>query len=221
MNNMKKTPLMFLPQNLLKPGGIVAFSGRSWLAAGINLLSYGVPGWNISHVGILADSFDNGFPILDECGILSIQDLHGLILFESLMSCDVPCLIQNRIANGVQAHYPTCEYLKRDNPSVWYYPLYRELKPLEGRRLSRFLLDHLGTKYDKIGAVRVAGLGFSFLESLLHAPDLEYIFCSELVAASLNHIGIFNTKHVSRWSPNILLRRLRREGIIQKPIRIK
>ena len=38
-----------------KAGDIIGFSGDSWLSVGINLATYGIPFWSLSHVGILGD----------------------------------------------------------------------------------------------------------------------------------------------------------------------
>ena len=42
----------------VKAGDILGFSGRSWISAGINIATYGIPLWGISHVGIMAHSPD-------------------------------------------------------------------------------------------------------------------------------------------------------------------
>jgi hypothetical protein len=41
------------PEIRMQPGGVVAFSGRYLASWGINLVTYGVPGWSASHVGII------------------------------------------------------------------------------------------------------------------------------------------------------------------------
>ena len=53
---------MSLPQQkppapeAIKAGDIVGFSGPSWISAGINIATYGIPLWGISHVGIMANA---------------------------------------------------------------------------------------------------------------------------------------------------------------------
>ena len=41
------------PEIAFQPGGIVAFSGNYLGSWAINLVTYGIPGWSISHVGII------------------------------------------------------------------------------------------------------------------------------------------------------------------------
>lgn len=38
-----------------KPGDVIAFSGKYWDSYFINLVTYGVPGFSVSHVGIVGD----------------------------------------------------------------------------------------------------------------------------------------------------------------------
>jgi len=104
---------------------------------------------------------------------------------------------------------------------VWHYPFYRPLYPFESKRLSEFLLEYLGKDYDAIGAFRAGGIGWSWLESKLRRQDLTSLFCSEYCAAAHAHVGVFRTDHVSRWSPNRLVRTERRRGILLKPWRLK
>jgi hypothetical protein len=92
---------------------------------------------------------------------------------------------------------------------VWEYPLYRPLYDFEETRLTNYLASTLSTPYDKMGAFRSAGVGFSFLESLLRQQDLHHIFCSEWVASALSEIGIMPTEDAARWNPNHLVRYLR------------
>ena len=104
---------------------------------------------------------------------------------------------------------------------VWRYPLYRPLYPTEDERLTEFLMATIHTPYDKLGAIRSAGVGLSWIESLLHPDNLNSIFCSELVAAAYACVGLWATAHVARWNPNRLARWLRSAGVLRKPRRLK
>jgi hypothetical protein len=184
-------------------GSIIGFSGRAFHSAIINLATYGVPGWGISHVGIVAPGPD---------GLL--------LLYESLFQSRHPCVVTGRVGGGTQAHRLDC-VLAQSEGAVWHYPYYRHLYQFERRRLSEFLLSTIGTPYDLTGAFRSGGVGLSWIESLLRDQDLSEIFCSEWVAAAYAAVGLHPTDHVSRWNPNRLVRRLRREGLLLKPRRLK
>jgi len=187
----------------IRPGSIIGFSGGAFHNALINIGTYGIPGWSLSHVGIMARG--------SRC---------ELLLFESLFACGEPCEILGRQVSGTQAH--TLESaLKRSTGPVWHYPLYRELYDHESKRLSDFLIDTIGTPYDYMGAFRSAGVGLSWIESLLRRQDLTKIFCSEWVMAACAFTGLHPNGHVSRWNPNRLTRRLRRYGVLLKPERLQ
>ena len=84
---------MSLPQQkppvaeTIKAGDIVGFSGRSWISAGINIATYGIPLWDISHVGIMAHAPDG-----------------RLLIFESTSLENLPCEISHENFTGTQAH---------------------------------------------------------------------------------------------------------------------
>ncbi len=180
----------------------MGFSGFNAGSAGINVATFGIPFWSLSHVGIFA------------------THRAEVLLFESTTLCDLPCAIRGAHVEGVQAVRPEDRF--RDyRGRVWVYPLYRPLYECESERLTAFLLDSLGREYDMIGAFRSGGLGFSWFESLLHTECLRSIFCSELVAAAHAHIGLFPTTNASRWSPNRLVRRERLAGLLRRPVRVK
>ena len=185
-----------------KAGDVVGFSGDSWLSVGINLATYGIPFWSLSHVGILGEHDGE------------------LLLFESTSLSELSCAIQGQPVWGTQAHRLD-ECVEAYGGRVWHYPLYRPLYPFENKRLSAFLAEYLGKDYDAIGAFRAGGIGWSWLESKLRRQDLTSLFCSEYCAAAHACVGVFRTDHVSRWSPNRLVRTERRRGILLKPWRLK
>jgi hypothetical protein len=168
----------------------------------INLASYGIPFWSISHVGIIGEYEGE------------------LLLFESTTLSNVECVIQDKLFKGSQA----CrldDRLDVYTGRVWHYPLYRRLFDAEAERLNQFLINHVGISYDHIGAVRAGGEAWSWFESLLYEEDLGHIFCSELCAAAHREIGMLRTDNVSRWNPNRLVRYERWERILAKPWRLK
>ena len=185
-----------------RPGDLIGFSGSAWTSAFIQLVTYGIPGWSLSHVAIIGE-----------------HDSKNL-LFESDENPKLPCAIRGTIAKGVQAH-SIQEKIASYPGKVWHYSLSRELYSFEQARLNGFLLSKIGDGYDKIGAIRAGGLGFSWVESCFHEENLNSLFCSEYCAAAHREIGLFPTDNVGRWSPNRLCRKERRMGLLLKPRRLK
>lgn len=187
----------------LKSGDIIAFSGASFYSDLINVATYGIPRWGISHVGIMGEARDG-----------------RLLLFESTEHGGLPCEITGAPFNGTQAHRFDA-VREAYQGKVWHYPLYRLLYDHERQRLAQFLMETIHTPYDEMGAFRSAGVGLSWIESLFREQDLTTIFCSEWACAAHTAIGIFHTDNVSRWNPNRFVRRERRRGILLKPWRKK
>lgn len=185
-----------------KAGDILGFSGYNGVSYFINAVTYGIPGFSVSHVGILGEY--NG----------------ELLLFESTTLDDFPCIIQGKPFRGAQA-VRLSDRLGSYGGKVWHYPLYRTLYAEENKRLSEYLISKIGTPYDSIGAFRSGGLGFSWLESKLREPDLSALFCSEWVASAHREIGILQTDNESKWNPNSLVRYERRKGLLLKPRRVR
>jgi len=198
-----KTKNLVMDTNVIKAGDVVGFSGRSWLSAGINLATYGIPLWGISHVGIMAHADDG-----------------QLLIFESTSLDDLPCEISGKIFTGTQAH-KLDDILRVYKGRVYHYPLYRPLYSAEDERLTQFLMDTIHTPYDMMGAMRSAGVGLSWFESLFRPQDLSTIFCSEWLASALSTIGVFPTSNASRWNPNKLTRYLRWNGVVCRARRLK
>jgi len=188
----------------VKAGDIIGFSGRSWISAAVNVATYGIPLWSISHVGILANCPDG-----------------ELRLFESTtLDGEIPCEITGKPICGTQAH-GLAFILNQYKGAAYHYPLYRPLYANEDDRLTEFLIDTIGVPYDAMGAFRSAGVGLSWIESLFRGQSLTSIFCSEWVAAAYAVTGLHPTDNVSRWNPNRLCRHLRGHDILCKPRRLK
>ena len=193
------------PQSALtvQPGDMIGFSGDGWISDFINLATYGIPRWGISHMGIMGEATDG-----------------RLLLFESTTLDGLPCEITGECFNGTQAHMLDA-VVKAYQGKVWHYPLYRSLYENERQRLTQFLMGTIHTPYDEMGAFRSGGVGLSWIESLFREQNLTKIFCSEWAAAALACVGLWATDNVSRWNPNRLTRRLRSAGVICKPRRLK
>lgn len=194
----------FQPSKLhdAKPGDIMGFSGDSWASAGINVATFGIPWWSLSHVGILGEHDGK------------------LLLFESTTFNTEPCEITGKVIQGSQAH-DLEKKIAGYHGKVYHYPLYRKLYEHERTRLNDFLHATLGHPYDKIGAFRAGGNGFSWLESQLCERDLSSLFCSEWCAAAHDEIGIFPNEDDARWNPNHFVRTERHMGLLKRPRRNK
>ena len=173
-----------------KSGDIIAFSGRNFLSDIINIGTYGIPRWSISHVGIVCRGI-----------------VYNRVLCEAMPEGVHVCSIDDAI--------------EKYNGMVWVYPLYRELYKHEKKRLSELLLDTIGVPYDKEGAGRSAGFLFASIQALFRGQDLSTFFCSELIANKLSEIGVHPVTNASKWNPNRLVRDLRRDRVVCKPIRLK
>jgi hypothetical protein len=199
----RKPKTLVLDMTVIKTGDVIGFSGKTGLSSFINVVTGGIPFYGVSHVGIMAN---------DDCG--------RLLLFESTTMDPLPCVITGEPFNGTQAH--VLDDVVRDyGGKVYHYPLYRPLYPTENERLTIFLMETIHIPYDELGAMRSAGVGLSYVESLFRPQDLNKIFCSEWLAAALAVIGVFPSSNASRWNPNHLLRHLRWNGVVCKPRRIK
>ncbi len=190
--------------NEFKPGDIIAFSGNAWSSAAINLATWGIPWWSISHVGIVAHGGAS----------------HGQLLFESVSGKAVPCEITGQVIDGTQAHSLESVVNGYDG-KVWHYPLYRQLFAHEDKRLTDFLLSTVGVPYDRLGAFRAGYTLFSWVESQIHEEDLTKLFCSEWCAAAHAVMGLLPSDNAGRWNPNYLCRYERRMGLLRKPRRLK
>ena len=74
----------------------------------------------------------------------------------------------------------------------------------EDERLTDFLMATIHVPYDKLGAFRSAGVGLSWIESLLHRDNLNSIFCSEWWLPAYACIGFGRRTMCARWNPNRL-----------------
>ena len=184
----------------MKLGDVIGFSGHDWQSHVINMATLGIPFWSISHVGIVGPAGDNK------------------ALYEATTSLPShPCLLTGRV-DGVKA-VDLESRIDAYEGSVWRYPLARPLYSHECKRLSDLLKAVIGTSYDWRDAFRSNSV-FRFVEQWPRPSCVRELFCSELVTYCLNQIGLFPTQNVSKWSPNALMRKLRK-GVVKKAVRLK
>ena len=178
--------------NSIEPGDIIGFSGRSFTSDAVNLLSFGLPRWGLSHVGICSHH----------------DTRYELQLYDSASGFGVR---NQHLFQGIRKY----------GGRAWLYKLQRPLYTHELSRLAGHTQKDLGKEYDTAGALQAGGKLWAALQGVARGEDLTTFFCSEFVAEQLSYIGVFNTSNASRWNPNHLMRTLRRLGIVQPPVRIK
>ena len=116
MFRYRKNP--FLPDEA-KAGDIIGFSGDSWISTLVNIATYGIPFWSLSHVGILGHADDG-----------------RLLLFESTQLDDLPCEITGEVFLGTQAHQLE-HVVHAYKGKVWHYPAFRAAVCERGRAIDR------------------------------------------------------------------------------------
>ena len=182
-----------------KDGDIIGFSGGHFCSDLINLSTYGIPRYSLSHVGILARK----------------NKRTKWLVFEANENVPWQCAVTHRKHDGIQAHSLEL-LLERYRGKVWHYSR-QVLCPT----LYLALCEELGTPYDWRGATRAGGKLWSFIQAIFRQEDTSAFFCSEFVATILREFGIFETDNVSKWSPNKLMRKLVRSGTYKQAIKLK
>ncbi len=195
--------------DFIKPGGILGVSGKCAMSRAIQIGTLSLPnigplgrwGWaGTSHVGIICPIFGDVF------------------VYESTSFSRTPCIRTGRENPvGVQAHY--ISDIVEAGGDVRYYPLQRELYEHEIERMSEFLESCLGQGYDAIRAGKTAGGLVSYLLSKLFGRNpKDMTFCSELDVATMQAMGVLQTRNPAAWNPNFMLRYFYNQGIIGKGI---
>lgn len=158
-----------------------------------------------SHVAMLCPSDRSDIPLL---------------WVESTTMCPDPCLIRGTHVSGCQAHDPANRirtYLAAGGwVDFWRLSDIDRLSVDEQLLLRWILLEHFvkpGISYDTGGAI-ISGTRVLKLAPFLTA-DLESVFCSELIAATLQRLHRLNRDNPTKYSPASLLRDLYRQGTYQ------
>ena len=112
----------FFDPAIIKPGDVIAFSGEGLVGDIINLGTFGIPRWNICHVGIVGEAR----MVASYC---SSQPLSMIF----------PVKSPGAKFDGTQAHNldTVC---KGYRGKVWHYALCRPLYDFERKRLTEFLM---------------------------------------------------------------------------------
>lgn len=186
----------------MKSGDLIGFSSHDLSGFMINLGSFGIPFYGLSHIGILA------------------HQNHKLRLYESTTLCELPCLVQKKIVSGAQVHNIDTRVAKY-NGKVYHIPLTKPLNQLERLKLTGFLLKSVGRPYDMLGAGLSGGHILRKISRFLRDQDLNNLFCSEWCAAAHNYLNRFHTGNASTWNPNAFYRESRKRNTVKEKIRIK
>lgn len=145
---------------------------------------------------------------------------HGLLWFESTSLCRQPCALSGAERRGAQAHaiMPRVEDYTCAGGRVDVYRLapFWALSAAESFELTALLMMavDLQLHYDLAGAL-LSGTRILKFSRFLYA-DLDAVFCSELVAAALQKIGLMPHENPMRFNPATLMRRLVRTGVYRR-----
>lgn len=186
----------------MRPGDTLGFSAWSRLGVGINLCTFGIPFWCLSHIA----------------GVVRVPGVSRLLVCESTTQYHAPCVLCGKVHDGVQFHYVP-ERVRSYRGLVWRYPLSKPLTVHESRLLGNWCASQHGKTYDYIGAFRSRETLVACL--LRKDEDLNSMFCSELWTAGLREVRRVRTENASAWSPNLLGRYLVRHRVCKRPETLK
>jgi len=182
-----------------RPGDILAFWGREWRSKIIQAVTGGP-----SHVGIVAE-----WPLPDPSGGWELAN----VLVESTTLCNRPCLLAGRHVDGVQAQWPRLrvgDYWGR--AKLFRLAPHWELDQKENDDLTVLLDRWMGTPYDYRGALWSGTRVLKYLPRMPYS-DLGSLFCSELIAASLQRLGRLCVTNAGFFNPGTLIRSLVKSGV--------
>ncbi len=141
----------------------------------------------------------------------------GMFWFESTSMCARPCVLTEERRNGTQAHNPVGrvdDYVNAGGRvDVYRLAPFWELSETESDELGGLLdlaVDQRAS-YDLPGAIMSGTRCLKY--SRLLAADLDSLFCSELIAAVLQKLGLLAHANPMRFNPASLMRRLVRTGV--------
>lgn len=196
------------PTPPLRPGDVLGLSGACALGDAVNLATWGVPRWGLSHLAIVAPYCPDG------------MRTSKLVVCEATIREDYPCVYAEKCVSGVQAHWPE-EWLQRQNGRVWLYRPANEVSPWDAYVLGEWCKLMMGRAYDYWGALHARQVVGGWLLHRVLPEDFNEFFCSEFVPAALRLVELFETDNCSVWSPNKFTRHWVRTGGCEPPVRIK
>jgi hypothetical protein len=189
----------------LRPGDILACSGRGWTGRLIQFAT----------ASLLAPA---GLRVPPSHVAIVCRHHAATLWVESTTLCPHPCLLRGRVVSGAQAHLPEARLhdYEDDGGTVDIYRLVPidTLSSAEAELLRRILIEHFVLReigYD-LGGAALSGTRLLQLTRLFPGACLEQLFCSELIAAVLMRLGRLNRANPTCFNPGRLLRTLVRQG---------
>lgn len=171
-------------RGLMKPGDVIAFSGKGNFSEIIKWATRS----NVSHVGVILQS---KLLIGDE-----IQD--GMLnqIIESTSLNGFSGVTINRLSDRLDTY----------EGEIWWLPLKSELyESMDKKKFYNFLIHQNRKEYDMPQAIKSALDtldAFPAIGAATHnREDFSRFFCSELVAASLEAAGAIKTINASEVTP--------------------
>jgi hypothetical protein len=164
----------------IKPGDIIAFSGRGLFSSVIRWIT----GWessrnaSVSHIGIVINTKRTG----------TKKSGHFVQVIESTSLDGFTGVVINRLSKRIR------EY----NGEMWWLPLSDAVRAkMDTDKFFDFLMEQKGKPYDNWQCVKC---GLDFLPFVHIRENMDKLFCSELVAQSLDESGCI--PHVNASSVN-------------------
>jgi len=157
----------------MSPGDVLAFGGNGFISDTIKL----VTGCPASHVGVILQS---NVPTLE--GVFINQIIESTSLGEGFAGVKI-----NRVSDHIRDY----------DGEIWCLPLATRIKEdLDQGIFFSFLLDQVGKKYDSPQAI---GSALDFIPD--NREDIDLLFCSELIAAAFEEVGIIGEINASEQTP--------------------
>lgn len=205
--NAKKQPLSQVV-DCARPGDLIGFSSLHPLSVAVALGTYGIPGWDLTHVGIV------------------VREESELLLAESTMQLSLPCRWRGRLVAGVQAHgfgRRMEHHLRGWGNRAWWYRSKTRLDAAQQADLSTKLRLQQGVSYDILGAFRARStpLGWILRRIRKRPADLRMFFCSEFVADVWQKMGLMDPRYnPSEIHPKALGRIAVNDRITHEPLEL-
>lgn len=167
-------------RSLMRPGDIIAFSGRGIISSIIRYMTgFHNKNADVSHIGI----------ILKTKRVNTKKKGYIVQVVESTSLDGFTGVVTNRLSRRIK------EYCG----NVWWLPLRDEVRAkLNEDKFFDFLIEQEGKPYDKWQAIKC---GLDFLPFVNNRENMESFFCSELVAESLDRSGCIPHVNASKVNP--------------------
>lgn len=160
-------------RKIMSPGDIIAFGGNGFISDMIKFVTNG----SVSHVGVILQT--------------SIPTLEGVFINQIIESTS----IGDGFA-GVQINRMS-DHIRDYDGDIWCLPLTTRIKEdFDQGMFFSFMLDQVGKKYD---APQAIGSALDFIPD--NRENLDKLFCSELVAAAFEKVGIIKEINASEQTP--------------------